>query len=261
MADDVWDAPQTKTENSDERPSTAAHPTPSDQLDAMDVPKAVFADLQANPMGYAAMGTTYFVAVLGLIVVALSLLGLGVAPGIYLEDEMVLVVGGMLGFTGYTGFILVFSFIGYPLMNASTLRALRTQMEGGEAAGASALFNTMTTEGKSVVGLHLLGQALILVGVFFLYIPGLVAVMVAGMAMPIHVFEPEVGITEALSRSFEHFKANVVWHISIWALMIPVFILLELTVVGLVFIYPVMVAWQLAAYKQAFPNGSAPVGT
>ena len=255
MQKDVWDAPQAEIDG-----ASPARPAPSNRgLIATDVPMEVFEDLKANLAGYASMGITYFAVVTALIMFAMTVLAVGIAPGAILEDEIVMLVGGILGFLAYTAIIVGFTLVGYPLVGASSLRAMQTQMDGGDTIGAGSLFNTMRVDAGRIVGFYLVSQLLILCGMFLLYIPGLVAAMVTTLAMSIHIFEPEVSLSEALTRAFDHFKENPGYHVQAWLLMIPVFLVLELTIVGLVVIYPVLVAWQLVIYRHAFPNGSGAV--
>ena len=255
MQKDVWDAPETDIDGA----SVTSPALANRSLLATDIPKDVFADFQANVGSYVAMGFAYMAFIMGFVFVASTALVVGIVPGVILENEIVMVIGGSLGFMVYAAIIMVFTAVGYPLLGGSALRALRTQMDGGDAAGVGSLFNTMNVDFERVIGLYLVSQLVIMCGFLLFYLPGLIAVMVTTLAMSIHVFEPEVGLTDSLTRAFEHVKENPGWHVQGWLLLIPVFLVLEITIIGLVCIFPVVVAWQVVMYRHAFPNGSRAV--
>jgi uncharacterized membrane protein len=109
----------------------------------------------------------------------------------------------------------------------------------------------MWTRTGPVVRLYVLTQLLAMVGMLFFYIPGLIVLAVGLLAFPIAVFE-DVGAREALQLAWAHARRHGSWHVGIWVIMLGLFIALELTVVGVFFLWPLMVCYQLVAYEKAF---------
>lgn len=224
------------------------------------VARAVFADLKDHVVGYALAGASYLAATTALVVLAIGLLGLCMAPGIVKEDETLLVVGGLVGMIPYIGLIFAFALIGFPLMSASLLRALEAQRSGDGAIGFGSLYSGNGDRTWPIVWFYLMSQALILVGALFLYVPGMIAFAVTTFAFPIVVLE-EVSPVQALQLGWDHVRRNAAWHLGVWLLLIPAFLALELTVIGLMFIFPVLVAYQLYAYRAAFGAQGALTGS
>ena len=110
MQKDVWDAPETDIEGA----SVTTPALANRSLLATDIPKDVFADFQANVGSYAAMGFAYMAFIMGFVFVASTALVVGIVPGVILENEIVMVIGGSLGFMVYAAIIMVFTAVGYP---------------------------------------------------------------------------------------------------------------------------------------------------
>ncbi len=252
MQEDVWKAPDAA--ESGVTPALARGP--GDLSDPMAVPNLVMADVKAHLGPYVLAGLGYLVATFGFIGVVLAVLFGSMAPGILAEDETLAMVGMGIGFTAYVVGILGFGFVVAPLMNASLLRALDEQRRGGAPIGFTSAFSTMRQGAGRVIGFYLLGQLAVLVGMLFLYIPGIVAAVVTTFALPIVVFEDVAPVT-ALQLGWKHLKAHPMWHVPLWLLMFIGIVLLEFSIVGLVLIYPVMVAFQLFAYRVAYGDPGA----
>lgn len=252
--DDVWKAPDAAGEA--RAPVGAGGAPPAKLDDPLSVGREVLADLKQRPFAYLMAGLGYFAAVLGVVAVAIVGLGVGMAPGILLEDENLLAIGGIFGFAIYMGAIFGFAFLGFPLMSASLLRSLDAQRAGGPSIGFTSSFSRMRERAVQIVLFYLLSQLAVLVGMLFLYVPGLAAAAIGSFALPIVVFE-EVGAMRALQLGFEHFRRHLSWHVGVWAMLLVAVIVLELTLVGLFVIWPVMVAYQLVAYRQAFGAAGA----
>lgn len=224
------------------------------------VARDVFEDLKGHVVGYALAGAAYFVATTALVFAAIAVLGLCMAPGIIKEDETLLVIGGIAGMFPYMGLIFGFVIGGFPLMSASLLRALESQRAGDSTIGFGSLFAGSGDRTGSIVLFYAMSQVLIFIGALFFYIPGMIAFAVTTFAFPIVVLE-EVTPVRALQLGWDHVRNNAAWHAGVWLLLIPLFIALELTVVGLVFVFPILVAYQLYAYRAAFGPGGALTGS
>lgn len=256
---DAWRAPGQGADG----PSDALGPKSPALIadsDPMAVAKALLADLQARPIAYAMCGFGYLAVTFAAIGVILGFLFVGVGIGAASNDETLMVVGGSVGMIGYAGGLFVFTLVGVPLMTASMIRAFDHQLHGGAEIGFSSTFSRMRDDqGRlgRVVGFNLMLQMLILVGILFLYIPGLIVAIVGLLALPIVVLEPDVSPMEAMSLAWGHMRKNAGWHVAVWLIMIGILLVAELSVIGLLFIWPLMVGYQTIAYHKAFGPGGA----
>ena len=247
--DDLWKAPGAEPSKTG---AAAVHAAGSGA--ATDVLQRVINDVRMHPGGYFAAGFAYFAVAIALIVVVVGVLMVGMAPGLLLEDETLLAIGGGLGFLGYMGGIFGFSFVVYPLMTAAMIRGLHEQDQNGTPIGFGTPFRGLSNRAGAVIGFYLLTQTLVLVGILFFYIPGIIIALISLLAMPILVIEG-VSPTEALQRAFKHFTANIGWHLMLALILFACLIALELTIVGLFIMFPVLVAFQYHGYRVAFPQG------
>ncbi|MCA9490424.1 MAG: hypothetical protein KC621_10885 [Myxococcales bacterium] len=248
MLDDAWKAPETEVAGEEIPSGRGSWPSDPDATDALAVARVSWEELVSAPVGYALAGLSYLVVVLVVVTVAMGALGLGVAPGMLLDDETILVVGGMAGMLVYTGVILLVTFVGYPLMTASLIRAVDAHRAGGPAPGFTSAFSTMTQDAGRIIAFYALSQLAVLVGMLFLYLPGFLAVAVSTYAFPMVVME-RVGPVEALSRGFDHLRRHAVWHLMVWLVLFAGLVVGEITVVGLLFLWPAVAIYQLAAWR------------
>lgn len=246
--DDAWKPPVTVAESEGRIEAVGHWPSDPDATDALAVARVSWEELRSAPVGYGLAGLAYFVVVLVTIVVAVAALGIGVAPGAILEDDTILVVGGMAGMLVYTGAILLVSFVGYPLMTASLIRAVDAHRAGGPAPGFTSAFSTATQDAGRILAFYALSQMIVLVGMLCLYLPGFVALAVVTYAFPMVVVE-RVGAVDAVSRGFEHLRRHAVWHLMVWLVLMAAMIVGELTVVGVLFLWPLLAIYQLAAWR------------
>lgn len=251
---DAWRAPGEAAD----APSAAMGPK-SGALDAdkdpVAVVKALLADLQARPMAYAMCGLGYLVVTFAAIalIIAFPLAGFGV--GAASNDETLMVIGGSVGMIGYAGGLFLLTLFGVPLMTASLIRAFDHQLRGGADIGFGSSFSRMRDDqGRlgRVVGFNLLLQMMVFVGILFFYIPGLIVAVIGLLALPIVVLEPDVSPMEAMSLAWAHARNNAAWHVAVWLIMVGVLLLAELSVIGLLFVWPLMVGYQTIAYYKAF---------
>ncbi len=254
MSDNPYAAPGAEPDSA----GNHAVAKPSGTDDPFGVAKVVIEDVKANPVGYFLAGLGYFAFVMMAVVVILGALFLSMLPGLVTENEGLLVGGGIIGMAIYVAGILGLSFGIAPLQMASMIRALDAQMRGEGAIGFMSLVDTMRKDAVRIILFYLFYQTTVLVGVIFLYVPGIVAAVLGSFVMPILCLEEDVGIMDAYSRGWEHLKANIGWHFGVWLSMFVALIFLEITLVGLFVLMPVMCAWQVAAYRMALaPEGQA----
>jgi len=246
---DPWASPAS------DAPALVPAPTGTDasgepSTDPVDVPRAVWADMSGNPAGYAAAGVAYLVFAMVAVVVILVLLFGSMAPGLFLGDDTLLALGGAVGFLMYILAILALALVIVPLQMASLVRVIDGAQRGEALLGVGSLFTHARENWLQVCLFYFVNQFLVTFGMLFLYVPGMVAAAVGSFAFPILVLEGTT-VTEAYTRAWEHFKEHLGWHVGVWALALVAFVVLELTLVGLLVIMPVMCAWQVFAYRLA----------
>lgn len=251
---DAWGAPESTNPLVSSGDRTEL---PVGSTDPLDVARAVWADLVARPVPYAAAGSAYLVAVLAAILVAIGWLGGWMIPGMVAENETLMVVGGGIGFLGYVGLVLGIAFVAVPAMAASLLRALETQRLGGAKIGFDSIFSTMMTDAGRVGAWYLLVNLVGAVGMLFLYVPGLIVMALGLFALPMVVLERRP-FGEAASIAWAHARAHPGWHLGVWGSLLLAVIILELTIVGVLAVFPVAIAWSLFAYRIAFGEAGAP---
>ncbi len=246
--DDVWKSPSTDT--------APADPLAGGSDDPMDVPRAVWADLSSHPGPYLLANVGYMFVAMAFTTVLIAVMAGSIAPGIVMEDDTVLTIGMVVGFAVYFLGIFGLAFVLVPLWNASMMRALDAQRRGDRTIGFTSSFNDVGRRAGSVIGTYALTQLLAIVGMFFFYVPGLMAMAIGSFALPIAVFE-EVGPIQAWQLAWSHAKDHAAWHIGVFVLLFVSVIVLEITIVGLFFLWPLMCAWQLYAYRSAFGEKGA----
>lgn len=238
-----------------EAPPDAVLPAALKGTSPTDVARHVFDDFMAHLAGYFLAGTSYVLVVLGGIFVAVVVMLLGVVPGVVTEDETVAFVGSSIGFVLYMAIVFFLGFVAFPAMIASLLRGLDKQQRGLGTLGFSSPFNDLSGSGRAIA-FYLLSQVLVLVGVVFCYLPGLVVATLSSFALPIVVLEG-ASPTEALGLGWRHMRSDPGWHLAVWLLMVVALLALELTLIGALALVPAMAAWQLFAYRAAFgPDGA-----
>lgn len=216
----------------------------------MDVPTKMFEAFKANIAGWFLAGFAQFGAILAVVFVAVAAMGLGVIPGVVMEDETLLMVGALVGMLVYIVAIFTFSLLVAPLMSAAMIRGLDAERRGEGNIGLTTPFAGITTDAGRVVIFNLIGQAMILCGMLMLYVPGLVAAAVVTFALPIVVLEPETSPMEALGRSWKAITNDPVWHLAQVAVLFAAVIVAELTVVGIFVMMPLLAAHQVYAYRE-----------
>lgn len=247
MSSDVWES----SEAADAAAQLDLAGGTSGALDSpLDVASAVWNDFKNHIMGYLMAGLAYLAVTMVVVFFCISALGLMI-PGALMEDEALIAIGGIAGFSIYTIGLFAFSFLGVPLLTASLMRAIDAQARGEGEIGFLSLTSTARENAGYVIIFYLMGQTVVLIGFMLLYIPGFIAAVVVSFAMPIVVLDG-LSPVDALKKSWEHVSANPAWHFGVWASLFAALIVGELTIVGLLVLFPVMVAWQVHAHRIAF---------
>lgn len=249
---DAWGAPGTEAVG-----SGGGTPLPAGGTEAMDVAGRVWEDLKAYPAGYVGAGLAYVAVSFVLIGVAVGWMVVWMLPLMLGADETLGALAGLVGFGGYTLLVFAIAFLAIPVMAASLMRALEVQRRGGPAIGFSSLFSTARQDAGRVIVYYVLVNVLATIGMFFLYVPGLIVFALAMFALPMVVLERRT-LPETAAAAWEHGKNHPGWHCKVWGLLLLVVIGLELSVVGLAVAFPVVLAWSLFAYRAAFGETGAP---
>lgn len=226
--------------------------------DPMAAANAVIADVKEHLVPYLLCGLSFSALFTGIILACVAVPFLGMLPGMIAEDELLLSIGSIVGFSAYTILLLGAVFVAYPLMAASTLRALDRQLRGQGTIGLMSPVDGLLSGAGRVLAFYALGMLLTMVGALMCYVPGLIAAMLVMFAMPMVVIDG-VGPVEAYQRGWAHMREHPTWHLPVWLLMFIGSTALQLTFVGIFFIYPLMLAYHLAAHRIAFGD-SAPDG-
>lgn len=254
MNDDVWKSPE--SEAAPAVPAVSSTPAFGGSDDPTDVPKAIMEDMKAHVGPYLMANFGYMGFVMAFVTAIVALVLLCMLPGFLMDDETVILIGAVAGFCVYTLLLLGFAFVGAPLMTASMLRGLDAQRRGEGTIGLLSSVNALRPKAGAVIGVYALTQLLVFAGILVLYIPGLIAAAIGSFAMPIVVFE-DVGAIDALKLAWKHAKSHGSWHVGVWMLLFMAIIVLEISIVGLFFLFPVLCAWQLYAYRLAYGDAGA----
>lgn len=250
---DVWSPPESDAPAPAPSPGV---PPEGGSTDPVDVFRAMWADLSAHPVPYLLANLGGMAISTGFTLLMLALMGAAVAPGVALNDDSVLTLGIVAGAVIYLFGILALIFVVGPPMTASMLRGLDRQRRGEGTLGFTSSVNDATARVGAVIGTNAITTLLTLLGAFFFYLPGLVAMAVGSFALPIAVFE-DVGPWQAWRLAWAHVRENPAWHAAVFALFFATLMALEFSVVGLLFVWPVMTAWQLYTYRLAYGEGGA----
>ncbi len=213
-------------------------------------------DLQARLAGYFLAGTGFFLALFFLIVGLVALMGVGAIPGAITGDERLLSIGMMASsLLLYLPGILLLTLVLVPAMTASLMRALWGAWRDGAPLGIGSAFTSLRQDLRDVVLVTLMYQMAVFVGALFCYVPGIALAILLCHAVPLVVLH-HIPPMEALKLSFEKVKANLSYHVIGFLLMFAAIVVLEITVVGVLLIFPVQVAMLLMMHEEMFgPSG------
>ena len=205
MGGDVWEG-----STAGSAPMDAALPS------VMDVLVETFEDYQEHLSGYmlAGAGVVLVMVPLSLLSVfgLLAALVLGMAPGLITDDELLTVVGSIGGYgLGLTGLILL-NVVVFAPMQASVGRAIADRIAEHHTLDIGAAFSTWSTDIGKVIGAHLFVSLLVMLGMVFCYVPGLVAAVMLGFVVPaviVHRLSP----VAAVRLSIRHASEHLAWHL------------------------------------------------
>ena len=222
--------------------------------DPLAAAKGTAAHLRDHPIAYLSAGLSATALILAITVGSSAILFAAMAPGIYQQDEMLVVIGSAVGSGIHTLVLTASLLIILPPLQASLIREAAVAFDGeGEMGLMSPFRRARDADGRiqRVVVLYALINLGAAVGMLLLFVPGLIVAGVGAMAFPIVVFE-EVGPIEALKRAWDHAKRHAAWHVVQWLVMYALVSLVQLTVVGIVVMLPLMSTYQALVYREAF---------
>ena len=219
------------------------------------VVKALWEDISENLVGYLLSGLVAFVA---LMVLLMPVIGVSVAAfvaGAATEDPLWvnvgLGIGGILGSFGALALMAVTA-----LMSASLMRAIDGQRRGEGAVTWSSVFSTFSQDAVRIVLFSVLGTVAISVAFGLCILPAIPVMAVWTFATPIVVLE-SAGIATALGIAARHLASNLVWHVVVWLILTLIWMVLQATGIGGLFWMPILVGYQVFAYRTAFGEGGA----
>jgi len=255
---DVW-APGADDALSPDPGAGEAGAQPRGLPDVVKVLTDLLGDLQANVAGYLLAGLGYTLVAFALVFVFLGLLGVFmVVPmivGAALDSEelgAILMMAGML--FGYVVGLLLLITVSAPFM-ASLARAARAHLEGDQPLGFAAAFGELGTDLVQVLLLSVLQMALVLVGMMFCYLPGLLVSLFLDFAFPALIVH-RLSAVSAIRLSFDHVRRNLGWHLGYWGLGLAIlFVAQAIPIVGVMFGIPFYLAYQLKVYTMVFGTG------
>lgn len=222
----------------------------------LDLLVEVFEDFRDNFVDRTVSGLGLMLASMVLIGVGLVLLyvpmGLGMFVGVVLDDELVAMLGSLVGvLVGVLAMLLVVTVPLMPLY-ASLGRAVLRNLDEGSDLGFSAPFETMTQDLGKVLGTSALVMLATFGGLMFCYLPGIIAGIVTGLAIP-GVIVHRLGPVDAVKRSVDHAMENPVWHLGFYAVTMGItMVLTYVPVIGLALVYPFVLSFQIRAYVRIF---------
>lgn len=183
---------------------------------------------------------------------------LGAVPGLVLEDELIALVGSMVGLFGGTfGSIGVLILVMAP-MQASMYRAVWKYLETGEKLTIMTPFSTYTQDVTKVLLFQIVTFALSFAGMMMCYVPALVvgaALMFAAPAVYVH----RLGILDAVRLSVGHLMRHPGWHLGFFGIAFLMSIVASFVpVIGMMLLMSAYPMFVLLAYRQVFGTGEAP---
>ena len=228
------------------------HETPP----VLDLLVEVFEDFRDHFADRLISGVGFLLVMIPLVTVAIFALyvpmGLGMMVGVVLEDELITVIGSLLGMMA--GVLLMMLMITVPIMPmyASLGRAVLRNMDDGSDLGFTAPFETATQDVGKILVTSAIVMGMVFAGMMFCYLPGLVAALATGFALPaviVHQLSP----SEAIKRSVDHVMAQPVWHLGFFAVSMGIsMVLSQIPLLGLALVYPFLLSFQLRAYVRVF---------
>ena len=250
---DVWVGPTAG-------PSTADPDLPS----VMDILVESFEDFQTHASGYLLAGFGYALVLIPLSMASVpAILGAamaGAVPGAMRDDELLMSVGALVGYLiGIALMIAVLAVVGPPLQASVGSAVLRRITEQTDLAFGDA-FATWRTDMGKVIGTYLLQSFMVGMGILFCYVPGILAAILIGFAMPaviVHRLSP----VEAMRLSVGHVMAHPTWHLGYSVVVFGIGMAVSyLPFVGFALAVTFLQSFQLRCYTAVFGVAPQPEG-
>lgn len=223
---------------------------------ATDLAREAFEDLTNNfvPFLMAGLGVMVVVTV-GVMIGMFLILGVSFA-GALAEDAMIMLAAM---FVGYGAFFLVLMVI-LPPIYASLIRSVWAYLTQGEPLSFTSGFSSASQDIGPVYGVFFIATFLSLIGMMMCYLPGLIASMFLGFALPA-VAVHRLGPMEAVRLSAGHVRDHLQWHAVLFLLGVAAMIVGSMIpFVGSLVATPWYYAYYLRAYRAAFGDGELPKG-
>lgn len=249
MADDVWQSGHTGDA------PTRALPTISALVNE------AFADVQAAPVPYLLAG-----AGAGGVILAWTLVGIGVLVAAMLGGAM---IGGAIGdpdavsslvlLTTLVGtlIVLVPLALASPPLSASLARAVWDWQDRAVPLDLRAAFREPWRDLGKVYGVGLATGGLVLIGLLFCYLPGLIAMCLLHHAfyrVAIHGRSPG----DALSDAVGHVLAHPQWNLGVFGVSFVISLIASnVPLLGVPLTLAGVAAWNIRCYRAAFPEPRA----
>lgn len=243
MQDDVW-AAGTSTPQAETAPPAALHAG----MAASDLLGVAFKELQLDPWGWGKAGLGFLLPMLGAVFVIVGVVFLPLMIGALSGDDTILLIGQIAGLSLYI-LLLLLIVIGSPLLLASLARAADAKLRRNAPIGFSAAWSTATQDLGKVIGTQLLVMAITVIGMLACYVPGLVASVILGNAVPLVAIKG-LSPTEAVTTCWNHARKHTGWFAVYWLLGIVVTMAVYyVPCVGLAFAMPFLAIYQILGLR------------
>lgn len=251
------------SDNVFEAGAASANANPDQGLpNVMDLVSRMTTELQKDPAGWILAGVVPGLATIALTIGGIVLIYggmfLGMAPGMAADDEDLMVLG-MFGGLGLGTFVLVAGMmLVITPMWASLYRAVWANLTRGEKMTLMAPVSTITQDLGSQFAYSFVAALIVMVGLSFCYLPGIIAqgmLMFAWPAVVIH----RVPIGRAISYSFGHAMAHPGWHLGLWAVgLVMSLVLPYIPIIGYMLLFTVHTLFVCLAYLAVAGDGDSP---
>lgn len=220
--------------------------------DAVQILTEHFNDVKDNLVGYLLSGLGFYGAIVIAVLVVMVPLFAATLPGIVMENDTLMIGGMIIGWTWYLVALLAVTLVISPLLLGSFLRAMDAHKRGAAPLGFKAAFSTFRQDPKRTIGIQLVVQLIMGVGMMFCYIPGMLAIPFMSFAVPMVVLDGH-SISEALSRTWAHMRRYPLFHLLFHLLALATAMAVEMIpIVGLLMVFPWLFGLNLVAYRAAF---------
>jgi len=210
-----------------------------DLPEPLDLFKEVFDELSADPSPYVVAGLGQFLITMPALLMLFMVLyfgigtwllssflifGAGVALGVQLLGESLGIIAGslvfglwiLLGVVLLTALVIGVGAVLAPL-NASLVRRIVAHQQGGQKLEFNAAFTHLTQDIVPVMLVSVAVSSAVLVGLFFFYIPGLIAAVLLGHASYLVILQ-RYSVGRALQTSVHSVQSHGNYYAMFWLL-------------------------------------------